>query len=1407
MKRLLSFILVACLVISSGATVFAADYTEQYLGEGFIRLNLTNTAFTANTARTFTVNIQETSEYTVFIGKTAKDSKTHTYDVRFTKGGTTLTLMDGSTDANAGYGYVYSRIGATNATTSSSVALEKGEWTLSVTSSADIAVSYIDIRTTVIPIDGINQAIYPSDYNYMDKAGGANYINNDINKTEYTKINGYDYWADYNNSALSVPFTYGRGIHYNGATIKYKVNVKTPGTYKIGVTGQYYYKNTATLKSPLTDNFVMTLDNGKSVSKSVTFEVNSAQKKDLATEYFVVDLNAGVQNITFTMEKQKYYLHNYIQGMTFQKVKATPDGTEFCLVSDAVDQYVRTAHEAYATEEYADYTTTLASSYSLTHMPNPVKLEWIEIDGATSYTLYISENNAFPQNDTLKFENIKNTEYSIYNLYTGRTYYWYVKGNNGEVSQTKYFTTKAGTIRQIYAEGGLNIRDIGGWNGLNDGMAYRGAEIDGAVAGYPRLTEAGFDTLRNDLKIRTDLDLRIREQAGEESVLGSHINQVVAPVSGYKSAFSGSSVTNYAVIMKTFSDIDNYPIYFHCSGGADRTGTVAMIAEAIAGVCEADLAIDFEMTTGSGRARYRYNHLSYYYADAIALLKAYPGNTLQEKAENYAMTTLGLKRAEVSNIQSILGGNKVVFKYITDLRMGRNLSVQLKNYNGQKLSSVTINGKTVDGASLSNEGVLSVNFGETGLGAINFEDGTILKCNVVEPGLCDVLALDNGFKRIALDEQDSILTKGEAREFSFSVETAGDYALFLRKSGEANGFCATLSNGTTTYTISDDSSASASYGYDYVRLDTLGESDSVYLTSGNWTLSLTPLSETTLHYIDLRMVSVDVSGMSMAIYPSDYYEYESISDGFYVNGQMQSEIAKQEGYPYNASYENKLLTETFAYARPIRIEKDQTVSYKLNASTAGNYKVRIDHGFYSEETPAATKSGVLSVVLGNETVNSFKADITQSGISARNTEEFIITLESGENTLSLTQTGTEGDIYGITLVKSVDITPSKCVMVDNNLTRIEIASNNTSISAGEIKCYEFTVKADGDYTFFANVGQVALDASVIVEDVKMGEFISYYDGELPFNRYENYRRLAIGTTEPISLKAGKDYKLYFSPSVALTAMTFIDIVNINLEVRGKTIIPAHYFKTSSVLDRTINNTDRAKQAGVESGYTVAGDYTSSLLATQKNFDDKNYLSPYMVNNQSYTYVLDIKKAGYYKIGSKATYYYRSGTLAKGSEHHFGITVDKTRYSLKYVNTEDIVGPRYAPQQLIETPSVYLTEGKHTITLDNKGGARYYYLLFVYATPQDGVDVALDDTNKKATVSYGFNDGVTGKAMIALYKGEELVGIKDCDALNLIGGTVDVPYTKTPDKVKIMAWKDLENVMPLRGFIEAAISGT
>ena len=47
---------------------------------------------------------------------------------------------------------------------------------------------------------------------------------------------------------------------------------------------------------------------------------------------------------------------------------------------------------------------------------------------------------------------------------------------------------------------------------------------------------------------------------------------------------------------RIFCDRKNYPIYFHCIGGADRTGTLAYVLNGVLGVARHDLETDWEST-------------------------------------------------------------------------------------------------------------------------------------------------------------------------------------------------------------------------------------------------------------------------------------------------------------------------------------------------------------------------------------------------------------------------------------------------------------------------------------------------------------------------------------------------------------------------------------------------------------------------------------------------------------------------------------------------------------------------------------------------------------------------------------------------------------------------------------------
>jgi len=180
----------------------------------------------------------------------------------------------------------------------------------------------------------------------------------------------------------------------------------------------------------------------------------------------------------------------------------------------------------------------------------------------------------------------------VQNLLLGRTYYWSV----GD-SEVRSFTTEETAPRWIFAEGTTNVRDAGGWvtedgRKIRQGLLFRGSEMDTHMS----VTERGIRTLRDKLGIRTDLDLR-GEAVGKvtESPLGSDVRFILLPANAGE-AFE-ENPQNIREIFEVLADPDNYPVYYHCWGGADRTGLYGYMLGAVLGMREEDLILDYELTS------------------------------------------------------------------------------------------------------------------------------------------------------------------------------------------------------------------------------------------------------------------------------------------------------------------------------------------------------------------------------------------------------------------------------------------------------------------------------------------------------------------------------------------------------------------------------------------------------------------------------------------------------------------------------------------------------------------------------------------------------------------------------------------------------------------------------------------
>ena len=109
-------------------------------------------------------------------------------------------------------------------------------------------------------------------------------------------------------------------------------------------------------------------------------------------------------------------------------------------------------------------------------------------------------------------------------------------------------------------------------------------------------------------------------------------------------------------LRKVFSILgnkDNYPAFFHCSIGTDRTGYVAWLINSVVGVGEEDLWRDYLFSNfgniGGSRDKA-------YIADGYPKkIKETEGDTLQEKAVNFLLKK-GIKQQEIDTIREMMLG-------------------------------------------------------------------------------------------------------------------------------------------------------------------------------------------------------------------------------------------------------------------------------------------------------------------------------------------------------------------------------------------------------------------------------------------------------------------------------------------------------------------------------------------------------------------------------------------------------------------------------------------------------------------------------------------------------------------------------------------------------------------------------
>ena len=303
--------------------------------------------------------------------------------------------------------------------------------------------------------------------------------------------------------------------------------------------------------------------------------------------------------------------------------------------------------------------------------PDAITLSWTDSSSAGKYTVEISESENFLNPIVLSTDK---TEISVYNLKIATEYYWRV--STEEYSAEGRFTTSDVGPRNIYIDGVTNVRDLGGrmtsyGKRMVQGLLYRGARLNTSDVNndsyktppqvfVPEITEAGIDMFKNQLGIKTEIDIRLLNRNGypadkpaESTVPG--IEYIRIPMNGNSAI--GDNETQIKLLMEILADKSNYPIYLHCNIGTDRTGMLSYLIGGLCGMSEEDLMKDYLFSNfgNIGEAKEPHNSKNKY----VELLSAdgdYEGDTLRERIENYFIS-IGVSEETYTAVRDILLGN------------------------------------------------------------------------------------------------------------------------------------------------------------------------------------------------------------------------------------------------------------------------------------------------------------------------------------------------------------------------------------------------------------------------------------------------------------------------------------------------------------------------------------------------------------------------------------------------------------------------------------------------------------------------------------------------------------------------------------------------------------------------------
>lgn len=418
---------------------------------------------------------------------------------------------------------------------------------------------------------------------------------------------------------------------------------------------------------------------------------------------------ASVQEIAKAIREKNGSTMKYKIGEMGEAIKALSGKTEAYTFNQERAEVSKFLSEvAYSP---TDYTVSSISNYVTTTSSN--RPEGVSIQIKKAGILVIVDGNT---NNTVT-RTVQVGTIKIYNLTPNIVSTFFVIDSNNKIVQQGTIKP-TGTCRMINMTNVDNVRDLGGYacdgGTVRYGKLFRGGEV------YGYLTEDGTTQALDMLGIEKEIDLRFDSDLNgrTESGFGNSVDMLHIDFTWNDLNYQKSSGN----IKKLFDPLFDYviaghPTYFHCSAGADRTGVVALLCEAVLGMSQSDIDKEYELTCfysgveNDNQARRRNEII---WTREINIINSYSGATFRDKAVNY-MVSCGITIEKINAFRAaMINGTPntltadintyTIAKTLTDITISNN-ATSTKQYQPYIAKILPNDGKVIENIKVTMNGI------------------------------------------------------------------------------------------------------------------------------------------------------------------------------------------------------------------------------------------------------------------------------------------------------------------------------------------------------------------------------------------------------------------------------------------------------------------------------------------------------------------------------------------------------------------------------------------------------------------------------------------------------------------------------------------------------------------------------